>query len=91
MARDLNKARDSSVGTNGDHPDVTGEPRTQTTTDLAGELAADAYNIVVALAILSASYWVLFRNLPVELFTLGLIATCLVAVNVVVAVRRWYA
>lgn len=90
MARDLNKARDSSVGTNADRSEVTGEPRTQTTTDLAGELAADAYNIVVALACLLAAYWVLFRNLPVELFTLGLVATSLVAVNVVVAVRRWH-
>jgi uncharacterized protein YqfA (UPF0365 family) len=54
-------------------------------------LAADAYNIVVALVCLSLAYWVLFRNLPVELFTLGLVATVLIAVNAVVAVRHWWA
>lgn len=91
MARDLRKTRDSSVGPNGERPDVTGSTRTRTTSDLAGELAADAYNIVAALVFLSLAYWVLFRNLPVELFTLGLVATGLVAVNAVVAVRRWYA
>ena len=86
MARDLNKARDTSV----DRPDARTDSRGETT-DLAGQLAADAYNIVVALAMLSLSYWVLFRNLPVELFTLGLAATGLIAVNVVVAVRHWSA
>lgn len=91
MARDLNKTRDSSVGPNAERSEATDASRTRTHFDLAGELAADAYNIVVALAILSLSYWVLFRNLPVELFTLGLVATSLVAVNAVVAVRRWYA
>jgi hypothetical protein len=86
MARDLNKARDTSV----DRPDASTDSRGETT-DLASQLAADAYNIVVALAMLSLSYWVLFRNLPVELFTLGLAATGLIAVNVVVAVRHWTA
>jgi len=86
MARDLNKARDTSV----DRPDASSDSRRETT-DLASELAADAYNIVVALAMLSLSYWVLFRNLPVELFTLGLAATGLIAVNVVVALRHWSA
>ena len=90
MARDLNKARDNSVGSNAERPEVAGDsPRT--TTDLAGELAADAYNIVVALVCLSIAYYVLYRNLPAELFTLGLITTALIAVNVVVAVRRWHA
>ena len=91
MARDLNKARDNSVGQNGNRTNLTGEPRGQTPSDLAGELAADAYNIVVALVCLSLAYWVLFRDLPVELFTLGLAATALIAVNAVVAVRRWWA
>jgi len=84
MARDLNNRRDTSV----DRPDASSDSRGKPTT-LASELAADAYNIVVALAMLSLSYWVLFRNLPVELFTLGLAATGLIAVNVVVALRRW--
>jgi hypothetical protein len=88
MARDLNKARDNSVGTNGERTDIPGDS-TGRTTGLAGELAADAYNIVAALGFLSVAYWVLFRNLPVELFTLGLVATALIAVNVVVAVRDW--
>ena len=91
MARDLNKARDNSVGSNAERPEVAGESPARTTTDLAGELAADAYNIVVALVCLSIAYYVLFRNLPAELFTLGLITTALIAVNVVVAVRRWHA
>ncbi|WP_158058376.1 hypothetical protein [Halorussus halophilus] len=69
---------------------MTGEPRNQSPRDLASELASDAYNIVVALAILSLSYWVLFRNLPVEWFTLGLTATVLIALNVLVAAKRWY-
>ncbi|NHN60547.1 MULTISPECIES: hypothetical protein [Halorussus] len=63
----------------------------RTTSDLAGELAADAYNIVVALVCLSIAYYALFRNLPAELFTLGLVTSALIAVNVVVAVRRWHA
>ena len=88
MARDLNKARDNSVGTNAERPEVTGDPRNQPS-ELAGEIAADAYNIVAALVCLSAAYWVVFRNLPVELFTLGLVAMALIAVNVVVAVRHW--
>jgi hypothetical protein len=87
MARDLNKARDTSVN----RPDANSDSRGETNTNLASELAADAYNIVVALAMLSLSYWVLFRNLPVELFTLGLAATGLIAVNVVVALRHWSA
>ncbi|WP_132059124.1 hypothetical protein [Halorussus amylolyticus] len=91
MARDLNQARDDSVATNGERADVTGEPRGRSLGQLAGELASDAYNIVVALAILSASYWVMFRHLPVEWFTLGLAAMGLIAVNVVVALRHWYA
>ncbi|USZ66687.1 hypothetical protein NGM10_08000 [Halorussus salilacus] len=90
MARDLNKARNDSVATNGDRTEVTGEPRGRSPGELAGELATDTYNIVVALAILSLSYWLLFRGLPVELFTLGLAAVVLAAVNGLVAVRRWY-
>ncbi|PSP56716.1 hypothetical protein BRC82_01160 [Halobacteriales archaeon QS_1_67_19] len=70
---------------------MSGEPCAQTVGELAGELASDAYNIVVALSILALSYWLLFRNLPVELFTLGLAATGLIAVNVLVALRRQYA
>ncbi|WP_276299658.1 hypothetical protein [Halorussus lipolyticus] len=88
MARDLNKARDNSVGTNGERNSA--GDSTGGTTGLAGELAADAYNIVAAIGFLSVAYWVLFRNLPAELFTLGLVATALIAVNVVVAVRGWY-
>ncbi|WP_435177262.1 hypothetical protein [Halorussus sp. AFM4] len=91
MARDLNKARDNSVGPNPERPDAAGDAAGRTTSDLAGELAADAYNIVVALVCLSIAYYVLFRNLPAELFTLGLVTTALIAVNVVVAVRRWHA
>ncbi|WP_115865300.1 hypothetical protein [Halorussus litoreus] len=87
MARDLRKARDSSVGTDGDPADTGGDSRGPTTVDLASELAADAYNIVVALAILTASYWLAFRDLPVELFTLGLVTLGLVALNVAVALR----
>jgi len=87
MARDLNKARDSSVGTNGEGPDAAGEASGDTT-GLVGELAADAYNIVAALGFLLTAYWLVFRNLPVELFTLGLVTTALIAVNVVVAVRH---
>jgi hypothetical protein len=87
MARDLNKARDNSTGTNGNRTDVTGTPGRNS---LVGELAADAYNIVAALGFLLLAYWVLFRNLPVELFTLGLVATALITLNVVVAVRSRY-
>jgi hypothetical protein len=89
MARDLNRNRDSSARTDGEATDATVGPRETTSADLASELAADAYNIVAALACLSAAYWVAFRSLPAELFTLGLVATGLVAVNVAVAVRRW--
>jgi len=88
MARDLNKARDKSAATDGERTNVTGDPRGQSSADVVGELAADAYSIVVALAALSLSYWVLFRHLPAELFTLGLVATGLIAVNAVVALRR---
>jgi len=87
MARDLNKERDNSVGTDGDRTDVAGEA-SGATTGLIGELAADTYNIVAALGLLLTAYWLVFRNLPVELFTLGLVTTALVAVNVVVAVRH---
>lgn len=87
MARDLNKERDRSVGPDGERT-ITGDPRSRTVMDLAGELATDTYNIVVALTFLSLSYWVMFRDLPVELFTLGLVAMGLVAVNVVVALRH---
>ncbi|MFC4450669.1 hypothetical protein [Halorussus aquaticus] len=88
MARDLTKAHDSSAGPNVESPDASGDSRRRTAGGLAGELASDAYNIVAALGFLSLAYWLLFRNLPVELFTLGLVATVLVAVNAVVAVRR---
>jgi hypothetical protein len=84
MARDLNKARDNSTGANGKRTTVTG---TSGENNLAGELAADAYNIVAALGFLLLAYWVLFRNLPVKLFTLGLVTTALIALNVVVAVQ----
>ncbi|WP_134671153.1 hypothetical protein [Halorussus marinus] len=67
---------------------MTGDPRGQSPADVVGELAADAYSIVVALAALSLSYWVLFRHLPAELFTLGLVATALIVVNAAVAIRR---
>lgn len=87
MARNLNKERDTSTTAENERPEVPGEPRTQTALDLASELAADAYNIVVALAILSLSYWVVFRSLPVELFTLGLITMGLIAVNIIIALR----
>lgn len=85
MARDLNKRRDGSV----EQADVSDEPRGQTITNLAGELATDAYNIVAALGLLLLAYRMLFRNLPTELFTLSLMALGLIAVNVVVTVRRW--
>lgn len=88
MARDLNETRDKTVASNGERTDVSGERPGRTTIDLASELAGDAYNIVVALAILSLSYWLVFRNLPVELFTLGLATLGLIAVNVVVALRH---
>jgi hypothetical protein len=88
MARDLNKARDNSTGTNGKRTNVTRDP--DGSTGLVAELAADAYNIVAALGFLLIAYWVLFRNLPVELFTLGLVTTALIALNVVVAVRSRY-
>lgn len=87
MARDLNEARDSSVGTNTRRSDGASTQSNQTATKIAGELAADAYNIVAALGFLTLSYWILFRNLPAELFTLGLVAMALIVVNVVVAVR----
>ncbi|NEU55300.1 hypothetical protein [Halorussus sp. MSC15.2] len=86
MARDLNKARDNSVGTTRERTDVAGET-SGGTAGLASELAADAYNIVAALGLLLTAYWLLFRNLPVELFTLGLVTTALIAANVVVALR----
>jgi len=88
MARDLKKARDNSVATDGERVDVTDDPRGQSSADVVSELAADAYSIVVALVALSLSYWVLFRHLPAELFTLGLVATGLIVVNAVVAIRR---
>ena len=84
MARDLNN-KNGTVAANSEQQVNDPGPRRSTT--LAGELAADAYNIVVALAILSLSYWLVFRSLPVELFTLGLAATLLIAINVIVAVR----
>ncbi|UPV75577.1 hypothetical protein M0R89_05795 [Halorussus limi] len=74
------------MGTNGERTDVVGDP-SGATGGLAGELAADAYNIVAALGFLLTAYWLVFRNLPVELFTLGLVTTALIAVNVVVALR----
>lgn len=88
MARDLNEERDRSVGTNSDRPETSRDLDSRTTMEIAGELAADAYSIVAALGFLTLSYWVLFRNLPVELFTIGLIAMVLIAVNVIVAVRK---
>ena len=91
MARDLNKARNDSVATNNEHVEVTGKPRGRSSADLVGELASDAYNIVVALTILSLSYWVLFRHLPVEWFTLGLAATVLIVLNAAVALKGWHA
>lgn len=89
MARDLNKARNDSVATNTERMEVTGEPRARSYTDLVEELASDAYNIVVALTILSLSYWVMFRHLPVEWFTLGLAAMVLIALNAAVALKSW--
>lgn len=89
MARDLSQ-NGGSTARHPDTTDVTGEPRSQSPGDLASDIASDAYNIVVALLILSLSYWVLFRNLPVEWFTLGLAAMVLIAVNVLVAAKRWY-
>ena len=88
MARDLNQSG-GSAAPSPDTTDVTGEPRTQSPDDLATDLAADAYNIVVALVFLSLSYWALFRSLPVEWFTLGLAAVVLIALNVVVMARDW--
>jgi hypothetical protein len=87
MARDLNKARDNSVGANGERTDVAGEA-SGGTVGLVSELAADAYNIVAALGFLLTAYWLIFRNLPVELFTLGVVTITLIVVNVVVALRH---
>ena len=88
MARDLNN-KNGTAAANGEQ-EVPGEPRPRAHAGLAGELAADAYNIVVALVFLALSYWLLFRNLPVEWFTLGLVASALIAVNVLVAVYGRY-
>ncbi|WP_135853388.1 hypothetical protein [Halorussus salinus] len=76
------------MGTTRERTDAAGDASGDT--GLAGELAADAYNIVAALGLLLTAYWLIFRNLPVELFTLGLVTTALIAVNVVVAVKRRY-
>ena len=85
MARDLKKKRDNSVGTPRERTDVAGDA--SGATSLASELAADAYNIVAALGFLLTAYWLLFRNLPVELFTLGLVTITLIVVNAAVALR----
>ncbi|UPW01616.1 hypothetical protein M0R88_05815 [Halorussus gelatinilyticus] len=74
------------MATTPERTDVAGDASGDT--GLASELAADAYNIVAALGLLLTAYWLVFRNLPVELFTLGLVTTALIAVNVVVAVKH---
>ncbi|WP_166035464.1 hypothetical protein [Halorussus pelagicus] len=74
------------MGTTGERTGVAGDA-SDGTTSLASELAAEPYNIVAALGLLLTAYWLLFRNLPVELFTLGLVTLALTVANVVVALR----
>ena len=66
---------------------VTGEPRRRTGTTLLKRAFTDAYSIVVALVMLLAAYWVLFRHVPIGVAGFSVALAVLLLLDLLVTFR----
>lgn len=85
MARNLNRKDDSrSLAADGGTDAQLQHRRRR---DLVGTIVSDAYNISIAVVMLTAAYWVLLRDVPFGMLGFGVLFAALLVIDVMATLR----